>query len=79
MYNKIMNLTRCVICTGIITAKHGIIPAIGKHVIAQGALASGDEGIGINKSTDFGIVVTGLEVVETGFSVLMLTSMPVYT
>ena len=42
-----------------------IIPAVGKHVVTQEALPSGDEGICVDESTDLGIVITRLEVVET--------------
>ena len=41
-----------------------IIKTIGKHIVAQQALACGDEGIGIDESADLGIVITGLEVVQ---------------
>ena len=46
-----------------------MIPAAGKHIIAEDALAGGDEGVGINKSAQLRIVITGLEVVQAGFSV----------
>ena len=58
---------------------HGIIPAIGKHIIAEDTLACRGVGIGINESAQFGIVITGLEVVERGLSVLRLTTIPNYT
>ena len=40
--------------------------AVGKHVIAQDTLSGGDEGIGINESADFGIVISALEIIESG-------------
>ena len=36
-----------------------------------------DVGISIDESAQFGIVITGLEVIEGGFSILRLTSMPI--
>ena len=47
-------------CTGNINSSHRIIPAIRKHVIAQQALAGGDEGVGIDEAADSGVVITGL-------------------
>ena len=43
---------------------HRIIPAIGKHVIAQESLAGGDEGIGVDESAPGGIVIAALEIVQ---------------
>ena len=57
---------------------HWIIPTVGKHIIAQDALTSRDKCIGIDESTQFGIVITGLEIVERGFSILGLTAIPDY-
>ena len=57
---------------GSINKNHRIIQAIGKHIIAQNTLASAGVGIGIDESAQFGIVITGLEIVERGFSVLGL-------
>ena len=48
--------------------------AIGKHVIAQDALAGGNERIGVDESAQFGIVIPGLEVVERGLNVLGLST-----
>ena len=48
--------------------------AIGKHVIAEDALTGAGVGIGIDESAQFGIVITGLEVVERGLSVLRLSA-----
>jgi hypothetical protein len=42
------------------------IPTIGKHVVAQQTLSGGDEGIGIDKSADFGVVISALEIVQSG-------------
>ena len=56
-----------------------IIMAVGKHVIAQDTLSGGDEGIGINESADFGIVISALEIIESGLSVLILAVRPFRT
>ena len=49
-----------------------IISTIGKHVIAEDSLTSAGIGIGIDESAQFGIVITGLEIVELGFGVVCL-------
>ena len=51
-----------------ITIKNGIIVTIHKHIVSQEALACGGEGIRIDESSDAGIVITALQVVEPGFS-----------
>ena len=53
---------------------NGVIQAIGKHVITQNTLAGGGVGISIDESAQFGIVITGPEVIEGGFSVLGLAT-----
>ena len=54
-----------------------IIQTIGRHVIAKYTLTSGNQCICIDESAQFGIIITGLEVVERGLSVLGLTAMPI--
>ena len=56
-----------------ITKVHRISAAVGKHIIAEDALAGRNERIGIDEPAYFGIVITGLEVVERGLSVLVVT------
>ena len=51
-----------------------IIPAIGKHVIAQEALAGGCEGIGIEKSADCWIVIPGLAVVHSTVGIINISA-----
>lgn len=51
----------------IINKTYRIIAAIGKHVIARQALACCCITIPVQESTPFGVVVTGLEVVEVCF------------
>ena len=45
-----------------------IICAVRKHVVTNQALAGGCKGIGVDESANVGIVVTGLQVVQSGFS-----------
>ena len=47
-----------------------IVTTIGKHIIAQDALAGGCVGIGIDETAHLGIVITGLEIVERGLGVV---------
>ena len=63
--------------TGTIHKSHRIIQTIGKHVIAEDALTGAGVGISVDEPAYFGIVITGLEVVERGLSVLGLTMMPI--
>ena len=51
-----------------------IIQAIGKHVIAQNALAGGDEGVCADEAAEGGVVVAGLEVVKPRFLVVDIAS-----
>ena len=45
---------------GRITQDHRTIVAIHKHVIAEEALAGGDEGVGVEEAADGGVVITAL-------------------
>ena len=58
-FSWIRQITRCV------CVKNRIVQAIRKHVIAQDALAGGDEGIGVEEAAYCGIVITALEVIES--------------
>ena len=49
---------------------HRVVQTVGKHIIAKNTLSGAGVGIGIDESAQFGIVITGLEVVERGLSVL---------
>jgi hypothetical protein len=51
-----------------------IIATVGKHIIAQDALAGRNECVGIDESAQFGIVIAGLEIVERGFSVVYIAA-----
>jgi hypothetical protein len=45
---------------GRITQNHWTIVAIRKHVITECSLAGGDEGVGVDKAADGGVVITAL-------------------
>ena len=47
-----------------------IIQAIGKHIIAENALAGGDEGVCADEAAHFRVVVSALQVVKAGFGVV---------
>ena len=53
---------------------HRIIQTVGKHVIAQDALAGACIGVGIDESAQFGIIITGLEVVERGLGIVIIST-----
>ena len=55
---------------GIVFKRDRIVEAIGEHVIAQDALAGGDEGVCADEAAHLGVVVAGLEVIEAGFGVV---------
>ena len=59
--------------TGTIHKNHRVVQTVGKHIIAQDALTSRNNRIRIDESAQFGIVITGLEVVEGGFGILRLS------
>lgn len=47
-----------------------VVIAICKHVIAEDVLTSGCVGVGVDEPGHVGIVISGLEIVERGLSVL---------
>ena len=47
---------------------HRIVTAVGKHVIPEDTLAGGNECVCIDESADGGIVVTALQIIESGIS-----------
>ena len=49
-----------------IATAYRIVAAVSEHVVAQQALAGGDEGIGVDKSADGGVVITALQIIEAG-------------
>ena len=52
-----------------------IIKAVGEHIIAEDTLSSGSVSIGIEESAQFGIVITGLEVIQFGLCSGILATM----
>ena len=59
-----------------INTVHWVVQTVGKHIAAEQALAGGDEGIGIDESAQLGIIITALEIVESGLSSLTLAAGP---
>ena len=51
-----------------------IIIAIGEHIGADKALAGTAVGVGVYESGDSGVIVSGLEVIEAGFGIIMVAS-----
>ena len=50
----------------------GIVIAIGKHVVAEQALTGRGKSIGIDESTDLGVVISALQIIQFGFSYVSL-------
>ena len=50
--------------TGRIRIVDGVIVAVGKHVIAEQALAGGNKCVGVDEPPDLGVVITALEVIQ---------------
>ena len=59
-----MYLTVCK-ATGGINAANRIIVAVGEHIIAHKALAGGNKGIRIQEAAPLGVIIAGLEVIES--------------
>ena len=57
-----------------ITENDWIIIAVGKHIVAQDALAGGGEGVGIEEAGGGGVVVAGMEVIEASFGIVAIAS-----
>ena len=55
-------------CTFGISLIYGIITTIRKHIVTQEALSRACKGIRIDESAGSGVVISGLQVVEPGFS-----------
>ena len=53
-----------------------ITQTIDKHVIAEQSLSSRSEGIRVDESAQFGIVISALEIVESGLSIVSLATGP---
>ena len=61
-------------CSNGINPIYWVVEAIRKHVIAEEALAGRCEGVGIEKSAQFWIVISALEVVERGLGIIQLAT-----
>lgn len=55
------------------------IETIGKHVVASDTLTSRGVGVGVDESTDSGIVISGLEIIEPGLYLLAEAMRPFLT
>ena len=53
---------------------NGIIIAIRKHIVSQKTLPRGCEGVRIDKAADGGVVITALEVIESGFLIVYIST-----
>ena len=53
-----------------ISEAYWVIIAVCKHVVTQDTLAGAGVGVGINEPAQFGIVITGLEIVERGLDMV---------
>ena len=56
----------------IINSGNRIVSTVGKHVIAQQALSSRSKCVGVEESTQCGVVIAGLAVVKLGFRVVIV-------
>ena len=63
-----------VIRTECIFARYWIVATVGKHIVAENALPGGGICVRINKSTDRGIIKSGLEIIEPGLSIVELAT-----
>ena len=59
-----MNLARSIILSRFIHIADWVVAAVRKHVIAKDTLAGRCECVGIDESTDSGVVIPGLQVVQ---------------
>ena len=62
--------------SGWVCKANRIVPTVGKHIVAQQTLAGGGEDICIDESTNLRIIIPGLEVVEPGFSIVVVAAIP---
>ena len=65
-------------CAGSVFLDNGIVSTVSKHVIAQDALAGGNEGIGVEEAAYRGIVITALEVIESQLLDSLLAMAPFF-
>jgi hypothetical protein len=53
-----------------------VVSAVGEHIVTEHTLPSRNKGVGIDKSTDGGVVITRLQVIESGISDMILAKAP---
>ena len=51
---------------------NGIITTIGKHISTEEGLAGTAIGVGVYESGDSGVIISGLQIVEAGFDIVMV-------
>ena len=61
-------------CSEDVSIINRIIATVGKHIIAQQTLAGGGEDVGIYKAADLRIIISALQIIEPGFSVVVITA-----
>jgi hypothetical protein len=57
--------------------RNRIISTVGKHIVAQEALAGRYQGIRVEESTYFGIVISGLEIVQLRLYLMSEAILPI--
>jgi hypothetical protein len=62
--------------TRIVNVHHWAVSAIGKHIESQEALSGACVGICVDESTNSGIVISGLEIIEPGLYLLARAMRP---
>ena len=58
----------------IVDSTDRIVSAVGKHIAASQVLSSGCVFVRIDEAADQGIVIAGLEVIETGFGIVIVAA-----
>ena len=61
-------------CSGRIIMAYRVVAAICKHVKAEGALAGGGVGVGVDEAAGGGVIITGLQIVQPGFVVVAVAT-----
>ena len=56
-----------------VVGHHRVIIAMCKHIVPQDSLTSGGEGISVQESSHDGVIISALQVIETGFAVAVVT------
>ena len=60
--------------SSVVNSHNRIISTVGIHIVAGVALAGGDIAVSINKPASDGVVVTGVEVIKSGFGVVVIAA-----